>query len=337
MADSRTQEQPSPSTGHKKHYTFFGDHSKDKHIKEKILEWVTKHLQIQADQLLAEHPKFYKDAAFTHKLLFQYILCGKKRKAEEILKKYPKLIFRTCTVTDYSLRTFTDINIFRYLLWSRDTAMLAMVVFHLNLLKRGLSYARQQCSVHEKMGISYTQLINGKATTVENEQHFLFDELIEAMTHYAKMRQYQTYEECEEYWISMVGGAQCNVPVYIAEMYCDSEIDAHHLQYYCWLTDSLIHWYPLEYSGIGIDHAIFCSGGKSETRGWATKGITAHQAHLELSNFKKLDETKNNDLLHITHYISDPHTYPLPQHLQHPSAYTMSETNPIYRSSSCHF
>ena len=193
-------------------------------------------------------------------ILLQCVAYGQQEQAEAMLQRDPDLLLMKGDVTDYSLRHFKNITAFQYALWALDRHMWTMLLKYLPEVK-----AAEQFSELEEKGTEYGI-------------HYDFASLINALEIYDKKYGYDAkYDEVTDCWNQVVGGAQRNVPVHVANEYCypnrlictlPSFTEAHlPRKIYIGCNYNLCHtgvptyWFPLDNnSGLGIDFAVTTLG-----------------------------------------------------------------------------
>jgi hypothetical protein len=149
-------------------------------------------------------------------------------KAERPLKTSPELMLEKTTFTDCSGRTFSNISAFEYALWALDTRY--MVDMMLNCLPQDKTWIEiaakllDQYNHFDAHGVTYTMKdpTTQKDITI-NEKHFDFSVLINILAIY--ITDYSSkgtdWIEQKEYWCTVVGRAQCYLPAYLMQHYCE--------------------------------------------------------------------------------------------------------------------
>ncbi|KTC64715.1 hypothetical protein Lade_2009 [Legionella adelaidensis] len=152
--------------------------------------------------------------------LLEHIVHGKQDEAEELIKKYPKLLTFRGDITDYSGRTFKNITPFEYTLWALDRHMWDMMLAALPDNETGqdikLSLLQQYKTHREGRGVHY--ILNGQS---RQERHYDFS-LIDKLKKYVENCNHFRWfpGEQEAYWREEVHGAQMMLPVHVVNEYC---------------------------------------------------------------------------------------------------------------------
>lgn len=178
-----------------------------------------------------ESHKLYQEDLLFAKFMYLIAIEGEdnQNKAENMLKRYPKLISRFISsqrdLTDAAGRHFTQpMSAYEYAFWAGDTRMCRMMEKYMteeikaNVLK--------QCKNIEARGVGFT--LNGELT--ENSKHFDFQPIIEAYRAYiaAAMPLVNNWHD-EEAWASMdkfwlkIGKELAKVPIHVAQEYCSTQ------------------------------------------------------------------------------------------------------------------
>ena len=187
----------------------------------------------------------------------QLVAHGKTLQVEIMLKKNPELALLKSKVTDYSNRTFQRISGVQYASWAYDTRMLNLL---LRYTPAGEKFrALQQLEALETHG-------------TEHGKHYDFASLIVALQTYADNRRLWIQAQCVNFWIFIVGGAQCLVPAHVANEYCNplrsfypapgfKDHLPRELKFYNFMTESTDTWFPLPaQGGLGVDFAFSRQG-----------------------------------------------------------------------------
>ena len=169
-----------------------------------------------AKKLATVSPSFAKSCQKQLTAIFlQHIVRGEQNEAENMLKANPDLLLCKGNVTDYSNRTFHNINAFQYALWALDYHMWKMIRKYLPKEKQ-----KSQLKELEENGVTYTKPVFGdQKEKVVTEKHYDFS-LITALDEYVKKFNARTWDQRKAVWCKNVGGAQRNVPAHIAQEYC---------------------------------------------------------------------------------------------------------------------
>ena len=164
---------------------------------------------------------FHKSAPLFPKVLL-CIAHGEQDKVQPTLKALPSLLECYGEVTDYSGRKFTNISIFQFALWAKDTHMQRMILDAIPEDDQGLLLRTKLIRQYEELvtnGVAYE--LAGQTYT---ESHFNFSPLINALQHYIdNVDAWQSTGNIAaiiEAWSKGVGGAQRDVPAHVAQEYC---------------------------------------------------------------------------------------------------------------------
>ncbi len=137
--------------------------------------------------------------------LLQWVAEGEQDKAEELIKKDKDLLLHAGTVTDLSGREFKGITSFQYALWALDWHMWTMIQKHLPREAQA-----QQLQELETQGTAH-----GK--------HSSLQELTDALQTYDDKFDSWNWDQRDDHWIIVVGGAQEELPAHVVNEYCRSD------------------------------------------------------------------------------------------------------------------
>lgn len=260
-------------------------------------------------------------------------------------------------VTDFSGRKPENCSPFMYALWAMDAHMLKMMLESLQkafnkalekseegatgeIRKAGMREMEECEEIRQKLmwqfmevtfeGLSYThaqtKMLNGIEvsffTRVENETHFNFQPLLDALRAYIEQFEHWTWAEREQHWCHIVGGAQQDIPAHAAQEYChpdksfylanadelelrslfkfDDTRFPRSLEFYNYLVRGPHRWWSSRVdSRFGFDFGVIrgrqsCGVGASGGVAWANGGYATDFAALTA-----LSEVRSQDMANI--------------------------------------
>ncbi|QBR83806.1 hypothetical protein E3983_05375 [Legionella israelensis] len=262
--------------------------------------------------------------------LVRLVARGEENAAKAMLKTDIDLLLKKEHVTDYSGRTFDKVSAFQYALWAMDSHMWQMMLECLQEVANEGNDDRaeeikakllaQYKEVQEK-GLNYT--LNDEAHThVEEEHHFNFQPLLDALDTYAQDFDQWTWPQREDHWNHKVGGAQRLVPAHIAQEYCHPDFPFNsfrsfkeadfprELTFYNQISDKMESWFPLsEDNGLGFDFAIYNGHSESgaEARVWKNTGWSSQvMARFNCTALSDLYEVRTQEVVELEKSLSAP-------------------------------
>jgi hypothetical protein len=153
--------------------------------------------------------------------LLWYVAAGEQDNAQRILEKYPELLSKRGTVTDYSGRTFPNITAWELMRWYGDTRHMGnMLLDCLPKDEQGeviRSHLVAQDKQFDKLGVVYA--LEGKNF---RDTSFNYSPLIKAYEKYIANYDAWTPDERITHCCTKVGWEQRYVPVHVANHYCDT-------------------------------------------------------------------------------------------------------------------
>lgn len=227
-----------------------------------------------------------------------------KTEAEALLTATPahtQTLLRTPGVfTDYSGRTF-NCTAYEYAYWAKDTHMCRMLEGHMDEETKALMLPRIKAI--EATGLSFQQ--NGET---HQSAHFDLTKLKTALQDYVNgfdaLQVASNWVAIEAAWM-VVGKAQRDVPVHIAQEYCRPDRSfsptpqfneaalPRGLTFYNFNTGAIDYWFPFlaSNSGLGFDFALGGCGGW-----WGAREDRAVMV-VDLAAITRLDVVRTNDLM----------------------------------------
>jgi hypothetical protein len=172
------------------------------------------------------------------RIVSKLLLCvahGDQDKVEKLLKEIPsreghpgspakpEWLLARGDVTDLSGRVFKNITAFEYALWAMDTHMIRMMLDSLPKDEKGEAVRVKLLEQYE-LAVMTLPPIGGVEYTFKGtrhrENHFNFEPLRAALKTY--IEQYISWSEAQiaAHWCTVVGGAQADVPMHVAQEYC---------------------------------------------------------------------------------------------------------------------
>ncbi len=206
-------------------------------------------------------------------LLLGYVASGNQYMAEKILSIYPELLLERGSVIDPSGRKFSNITAFELVLWTLDVRYMGQMMINClpqdaegeELRKQLLT---QYAEFEEKGGVTYEY--KGQSYT---EKHFDFEPIIDALQTYCKNIGAWTSEQFKNYWCTVIGMIQRDLPAHVRQHYCNIEEPFYPLPQFdkqefsrilniqnC-VTDEEQVWDEEMDNKLGIDYAI--EGGRN--------------------------------------------------------------------------
>ncbi|MCL9684544.1 hypothetical protein [Legionella maioricensis] len=153
-------------------------------------------------------------------LLLGYVAEGNQDMAEKILSAYPELLLERGTVIDPSGRKFTNITAFELILWTLDVRYMGQMMINCipqneegEMLRKEL--LTQYERFEKKGGVTYEY--KGQTHT---EKYFNFEPLLNALKTYSENLTLWTHEQGKNYWCTVVGRLQRDLPTHVRQHYC---------------------------------------------------------------------------------------------------------------------
>jgi hypothetical protein len=149
--------------------------------------------------------------------------------AEKMLGTYPELLLERGTAIDPSGRKFTNISAFELVLWTLDVRYMGQMIMNcLPQNEEGEKIRKQlleQYVQFEKIG-GVTYEYQGQTYT---EKHFDFEPLLNALKTYGGKLAQWTFEQCQNYWCTVIGMIQRDLPAHVRQHYCNTDEPFHPL------------------------------------------------------------------------------------------------------------
>jgi hypothetical protein len=132
---------------------------------------------------------------------------GRQEDARENLIKFPDVALVKGDVTDCSNRRFKNISAIQYAAWAYDMHMLKMLLAKIPPGEK--AFALQQL---DELEINKTKY----------GAHYDFSSIIVALRTCCENMDWSSQQR-RDFWVKIVGGAQCLMPVHVAQEYCRAD------------------------------------------------------------------------------------------------------------------
>lgn len=172
----------------------------------------------------------YKEAPAKYENLLmkflQYIVAGKQKEAEAMLKENPALVLARATVTDCSGRIFKGIKdskeegitALQYVEWARDWRMRDMLLKYIDK-----ETAVLQINEVKEKGVVYQMTTLGQRIVAVCEHYFNIVDYLNKLQTYIENYGLWRLERTYDYWRNTIGMAQRFLPACIAQEYCQPD------------------------------------------------------------------------------------------------------------------